>query len=100
MFEESKTVAAIFVDPLAAVNEVWLVFSNANEMDTTGQVINCTGGLVAPAMVVKIVVIPGATAFTCAWPGSSPVAEVLTVATVALKVFQLNGPTVEVISTP
>jgi len=68
-------------------------------MDTTGQVINCTDGLVTPAIVVKILVIPGVTAATRAWPVRSPLAVVLTVATVALKVLQLNGPTVDVMST-
>ena len=90
----------MFRDPFATMKEVRLVFSTANDMDTTGQVINCTGGLVTPEMLVKIVVIPGVTAVARAWPGRSVLMVLLTVATVWLKLLQANGPTVDVMSIP
>ena len=100
VLDESVTVAVMFRDPFAKMKEVKLVFSTANDMDNTGQVINCTGGLVTPEVVVKIVVIPGVTAVARAWPGRSPLVVLLTVATFALKLLQLNGPTVDVMSIP
>ena len=79
VLDESVTVAVMFRDPFAKMKEVKLVFSTANDMDNTGQVINCTGGLVTPEVVVKIVVIPGVTAVARAWPGRSPLVVLLTV---------------------
>ena len=51
-------------------------------MDTTGQVINGTVGLVTPATVAKRLVIPGADAVTRALPVVSPLPVVARVATV------------------
>ncbi len=89
----------VFV-PLASTNEVWFVFCIASEMDTTGQVINCTVGLVAPAILAKKLVMPGAAAVIRALPLIRPLPVVARVATVWFRTFQLNGPTVAVISTP
>src|SRR6185312_6033424 len=72
VFEESNTVAVMFFEPVVSINEVRFVFSIAKEIDTTGQVVNDTGGLVTPEIVVKILVIPGAAPVTRAWPGRSP----------------------------
>src|SRR5882762_8206284 len=96
VFDESVTVAVMTFDPLCSVNEVWVVFSIASEMDWTAQVVNCTGGLFTPAEIATIPVIPGLTAVTRACPGSSPLAVVVRVATAVLRVPQLNGPTLDV----
>ena len=100
VLEESRTVAVIVLLPLCSINEVWFVFSRVKAMDTTGQVMNCTVGLVTPETVVKIPVIPGVFAVTRAWVEVSPLAVVLAVATNVFIRLQLKGPTVEVMSIP
>jgi hypothetical protein len=80
--------------------EVAVPAATVSIMDCTGQVVKVTGTLFVLLTLAKIEVTPGTLAVTCACPGSSPLAVVLTPTTLALNDCQLNGPTVAVMSTP
>ena len=70
----------------------------SSAMDCTGQVTKSKGTLLTLETLAKIEVIPGVTAVTWTSPGLSPLALVLTVATLAFWDCQVNTPTVGVIS--
>ena len=82
------------------VFEVAVLAVTASVIDWTGQVMKVNGTLFTLLTLAKIEVTPGTLAVTCAWPGSSPVAVVLSFTTFAASACQVNGPTVEVMSNP
>jgi len=82
------------------VFEVAVLAVTASVIAWTGQVMKVNGTLFTLLTLAKIEVTPGTLAVTCAWPGRSPVAVVLSFTTFAASTCQVNGPTVEVMSNP